>query len=112
MTFEQALYEVFKDTLLFVSGEEIMCKEHNCRNDRQAARHADALKLAMAMVGKTEVRHPNLAWARAKLIEAKGVSGIRAEELDTLWWDNLNGCYMVEWRGMSLGLEVDGHIHS
>ena len=27
-------------------------------------------------------------------------------------WDGLNGCWLVEWQGMLLGIEQDGYIHS
>ena len=62
----------------------------------------------------TDVRHPNFAWARAKIYQAKGmgVHGATEEEFDTLFWDSFDDCYKFEWRGMMLALEVDGQIHS
>jgi hypothetical protein len=37
---------------------------------------------------------------------------VTTEELDTIWWNGLMGCYLMQWRGMTLGIETDGHIHS
>ena len=55
-------------------------------------------------------QHPNLEWARDLLLEKK--PNITEQELETLRWDGLNGCYMVAWQGMWLGIETDGYIHS
>ena len=63
------------------------------------------------------VKHPDLAWARQVLLDAKGRPrpgsyGVTDEELDAVWWSNVMGCYMVHWKGMTLGIETDKCIHS
>ncbi len=55
--------------------------------------------------------HPDLGWARDCVKANKG-ERVTDEELDTLWWNGLLGCYMMQWRGMTLGIETDGYIHS
>lgn len=27
-------------------------------------------------------------------------------------WNSLMGCWLVQWCGMTLGIETDGHIHT
>jgi hypothetical protein len=110
--FDQAVYEVLNDTLLYLKGYHLKYKESNDTEAEVAARHCDALRLAMCHFGRFDVVHPNLAWARARVLQAKGINGVTRDELDSIWWDPLCGCYKLEWRGMMLGLEVDGHIHS
>ena len=58
-----------------------------------------------------EVEHPDLDWARECVRANKG-DRVTEEELETLWWNPLMGCYLMGWRGMTLGIETDGHIHS
>jgi len=63
---------------------------------------------------KTEgerVTHPDFDWARDTVKANKG-DRVTEEELGTIWWNGLLGCYMMQWRGMVLGIETDGHIHS
>jgi len=68
-------------------------------------------------VGRTDshtgegVKHPDLKWARECVLANKG-DRVTEEELATLWWNELLGCYQMGWRGMALGIETDGHIHS
>lgn len=57
------------------------------------------------------VEHPDLDWAR-ECVRANKEDRVTDEELETLWWNGLTGCYMMQWRGMTLGIETDGHIHS
>jgi len=57
-----------------------------------------------------DITHPNLFWARRALLERHPTT--TKAELETVRWDSLMGCYMVRWRGMTLGIEADGHIHS
>lgn len=28
------------------------------------------------------------------------------------YYSTLNGCFMVQWQGMTLGIEKDGYVHS
>jgi hypothetical protein len=57
------------------------------------------------------VTHPDLDWAKDVVRANKG-ERVTEEELSEVWWDGLTGCYMMHWRGMCLGIETDGHIHS
>jgi hypothetical protein len=56
------------------------------------------------------LEHPNLPWAKSTLLAAHPTT--TEGELNTLRWDSLMGCYLVQWKGMLLGIETDGHIHS
>lgn len=58
-----------------------------------------------------EVEHPDLEWAKA-CVRANKEDRVTEAELETLWWNDLMGCYLMVWRGMTLGIETDGHIHS
>ena len=58
-----------------------------------------------------DVKHPDLNWAR-ECVKANKGERVTEEELDTIIWHDLMGCYMMQWRGMALGIETDGHIHS
>ena len=58
-----------------------------------------------------QVQHPDLQWVRECVRANKG-DRVTDDELDTLWWNSLLGCYFMHWRGMTLGIETDGHIHS
>ena len=54
----------------------------------------------------------NIAWARRTIKAIKG-NNVTAAELDTIVY--VGGgikCYFIQWRGMTLGLELDGHLHS
>ena len=57
------------------------------------------------------VTHPDIEWAKDVVRANKG-ERVTEEELSTIWWNGLNGCYLMDWRGMCLGIEPDGHIHS
>ena len=57
-----------------------------------------------------DIAHPNLFWARRALLQAHPTT--TRNELLTVRWDSLMRCYMARWRGMTLGIETDGHIHS
>jgi len=57
------------------------------------------------------VEHPDLNWAR-ECVKANKGDRVTEAELETLWWHGLMGCYLMQWRGMTLGIETDGHIHS
>jgi len=35
-----------------------------------------------------------------------------ATVLRDMRWDALSGCWMFHWRGMWLGIEPDGYVHS
>ena len=56
------------------------------------------------------IEHPNVAWAASTILASK--PDITPEEMATLWWHNGMRCYLVQWKGMTLGIETDGHIHS
>ena len=56
----------------------------------------------------TDQQHPDYDWAKAKFARKEPTE----EETASLWWDCIMGCYLMSWRGMVLGLEKDGHIHS
>ena len=58
-----------------------------------------------------EQEHPDLDWAKRTVKSNKG-DRVTEDELGTIWWNNLMGCYLMMWRGMTLGIETDGHIHS
>ena len=60
------------------------------------------------MTVKEEINHPDINWAKLQFAKKMPTE----TEIATLWWDGLCGCYMMNWRGMWLGLEKDGHIHS
>lgn len=57
------------------------------------------------------IKHPDLTWAKLAVRSNKG-DRVTEEELGTIRWDSLMGCYLMMWRGMTLGIETDGHIHS
>jgi len=57
------------------------------------------------------VTHPDINWAR-ECVKANKGDRVTEEELDGLWWNDLLNCYLMQWRGMVLGVEIDGHIHS
>ena len=57
------------------------------------------------------VNHPDLQWCKDVLKANKG-ERITEDDLKTIWWDGILGCYLVHWAGMTLGIEKDGHIHS
>lgn len=57
------------------------------------------------------VKHPDFEWAAACVKANKG-DRVTQEELDTLIWHDLMGCYLMRWHNMTLGIETDGHIHS
>ena len=59
----------------------------------------------------TPVHHPDLEWARDTVRKAKG-DRVTEKELDTLMYDGLLGCYLMTWKGMCLGIEKDGHMHT
>ena len=59
----------------------------------------------------SETQHPDIEWAKAIVREAKG-DRVSENELATLEWNSLMGCYLMGWCGMTLGIETDGHIHS
>ncbi len=63
------------------------------------------------MTTEQQVQHPDIEWCRRVVRSNKG-DRVTAEELDTIWWNGLMGCYLMQWRGMTLGIETDGHIHS
>lgn len=63
---------------------------------------------AASIVG---IAHPDLGWARALIIDRKN-GHVTEAELSSLRWNQLMGCYTIGWRGMCLGIETDGHIHS
>lgn len=58
-----------------------------------------------------EQKHPDITWARAVVVAAKG-DRVSEEELETMCWDGLMGCYLMRWAGMTLGIETDGHMHT
>jgi hypothetical protein len=58
-----------------------------------------------------EIQHPDITWARAVVKLAKG-DRVTDEDLETMRWDDLMGCYFMFWAGMLLGIETDGHMHS
>ena len=57
-----------------------------------------------------KIEHPNLDWAKAEYKRQKG-DRITDEELSTIRYA-FPGVYFVDWRGMTLGMEHDGYIHS
>ena len=63
------------------------------------------------MTKQETVEHPNLEWAR-ECVKANKGERVTDEELDTIYWNSSLGCYLMGWRGMALGIETDGHIHS
>ena len=58
-----------------------------------------------------EQKHPDITWARAVVVAAKG-GNVTDEELETVRWDGLIKCYLMSWKGMTLGIETDGHMHT
>lgn len=58
----------------------------------------------------SHVNHPDYEWAEGTMRERH--PDVTEEELQTLVWNPTMGCYLVEWKGMTLGIEKDGHIHS
>lgn len=63
------------------------------------------------MTTEQQVQHPDIEWCKQVVRSNKG-DRVTTEELDTIWWNGLMGCYLMQWRGMTLGIETDGHIHS
>ena len=57
------------------------------------------------------IKHPDITWARGVVKAAKG-DRVTDEELETMRWDGLMGCYFMDWAGMTLGIETDGHMHT
>ena len=55
--------------------------------------------------------HPNLEWAKKLVRERKG-DRVTEEELETLQWYPLGEYYGMTWKGMFLGIEKDGHLHT
>jgi len=62
-------------------------------------------------VSPVEIEHPDIEWAKETVRKNKG-DRVTETELDTITWAPVMSCYMMEWRGMVLGIEKDGHIHS
>jgi hypothetical protein len=60
---------------------------------------------------KEPIKHPDLEWAKAMVRYFKG-DRVTYAELDTLRWNSTMNCYLMEWKGMILGIETDGHMHS
>ena len=56
------------------------------------------------------VKHPDIDWAKRTVMANKG-DRVTEEELGTIVWSHMH-CYLMQWRGMTLGIETDGHIHS
>ena len=54
--------------------------------------------------------HPDYEWAEATMREHH--PDVTEEEIQTLVWNSTMGCYLLKWKGMTLGIEKDGHIHS
>ena len=75
--------------------------------DNKEARFKEAADMNL----EKEVQHPDVNWCKRVVRENKG-DRVTVEELDTIWWNGLMRCYLMQWRGMTLGIETDGHIHS
>jgi hypothetical protein len=58
-----------------------------------------------------EQQHPDLNWAKDVVREAKG-DRVTEDELETVRWVPLMGCYLMVWSGMTLGIETDKHLHT
>ena len=58
-----------------------------------------------------EIQHPDITWARAVVKMAKK-DRVTDEELETVRWDAVMRCYFMHWKGMTLGIETDGYMHS
>ena len=58
------------------------------------------------------IQHPDMEWAKSIVRDAKQhhPSGVSEEDLDTMVWNSLMGCYLMQWCGMTLGIEKDGHM--
>lgn len=55
--------------------------------------------------------HPDIEWAKSLVREVKQ-DRVSEDELNTMVWNGLLGCYMMRWCGMVLGIETDGHMHT
>jgi len=56
-------------------------------------------------------KEPNKETVKDAIFKAKGeVEGKKIYE--GMKWDSINGCWMVEWCGMWLGIETDGYMHT
>ena len=55
-------------------------------------------------------RHPDIEWAMDILL--KRYPELTDKEAETLYWSSLMECYLVQRNGMTLGIEIDGDIHS
>jgi hypothetical protein len=75
--------------------------------DNKEARFKEAAR----MTTEQQVQHPDIEWCKQVVRSNKG-DRVTTEELDTIQWNGLMGCYLMQWRGMTLGIETDGHIHS
>ena len=69
------------------------------------------LEAVLERVRRYGAEHPNIEWCKDVVRANKG-ERVTNEELETIQWDGLMGCYLMKWRGMTLGIETDGHIHS
>jgi hypothetical protein len=78
---------------------------------RSADNKEARFKEAAHMTTEQKVQHPDIEWCKQVVRSNKG-DRVTTEELDTIWWNGLMGCYLMQWRGMTLGIETDGHIHS
>lgn len=68
-------------------------------------------KTATEEIQRDEIVHPDIEWCKRYVKEKKG-ERVTAEELDTIYWDSLMGCYGMRWGKMFLGIETDGHMHT
>lgn len=57
-----------------------------------------------------EQEHPDFEWAET--VMRKCHPDVTEAEIFTLVWDSNMKCYLVKWKGMTLGIEKDGNIHS
>jgi hypothetical protein len=78
---------------------------------RSADNKEARFKEAAHMTTEQKVQHPDIEWCKQVVRSNKG-DRVTTEELDTIWWNGLMGCYLMQWAGMTLGIETDGHIHS
>lgn len=62
----------------------------------------------------TRENHPNPPAVPSAVIRAlHNKFGATADDyIAAMRWDGLNKCYMLQWAGMWLGIEIDGYIHS
>lgn len=61
---------------------------------------------------KHMVNHPDLLWCKNLVLKRKGPDNVTEEELETVKWDGIMECYLMQWKGMVLGIEKDGHMHT